>query len=234
MMSVMKTTTTTLEGVQDASGVVVVIDVLRAFTLGALALAAGAVEVRCVRTTEEALQLRDESPGALAMGEHHRGHRVPGFDLGNSPTELAAVDVAGARLVHRSSAGTQGLVAAAAVADHLFAASFVCAGATARAVAALAPERVTFVATGVDERDGEEDLACADYLTELLHGRAPEPGPYLARIRSSDAGRLFGTEAHLPASDLEHATRLDAVDFALRAETEGRHPVLRAHRVPAG
>jgi len=224
----------TLDGAGTSHGVVVVVDVLRAFTVGALALAAGARAIRCVATVDEALRLRDANPGSLAMGEHHHGRRVPGFDLGNSPSELSGVDLRDRLLIHRTSAGTQGLVGAASVTTRLFAASFVCAGATAHAVAALEPDHVTFVSTGVDHRDGDEDRACADYLAALLTGGHPDPGRYLPRVRSSDAAQAFsGDDPDFPAADLDEALRLDAVDFALRADIEGGLPTLHRDSPPA-
>ena len=213
---------------------VVVVDVLRAFTVAALALDAGARAVRCVRTVDEALVERAANPGSLAMGEVN-GRRVPGFDLGNSPTELAGADLEGRLLVQRTSAGTQGLVGAAGSAAVLFAASFVCAGATARAVAAVQPVDVTFVLTGVDERNGDEDRACADYIAALLTGGDADPEPYLRRVRASDAAQAFtgNNDSDFPVSDLEHAIRLDAVDVALRADVRGAHPTLTAYTPPA-
>ncbi len=48
---------------------------------------------------------------------------------------------------------------------HLFAASLVCARATAEAIRAAGGEDVCFVITGEwDDRNGDEDIACADYL----------------------------------------------------------------------
>lgn len=217
----------TLDEAADSAGVVVVVDVLRAFTVAALALARGATAVRCVATVPEALAERTRRPGTLAMGEE-QGRPVAGFDLSNSPTHLLAADVAGRPIVHRSTAGTQGVVRAAPGAEALFAASFVCAAATARAVAALQPPQVTFVLTGVDERDGEEDRACAEYIAALLSGGAPDAGPYLARVRASDAARLFlDGDPDFPAADLDAATQLDAVGFALGVTLDGGAPVLR-------
>jgi 2-phosphosulfolactate phosphatase len=231
----MHITHVTLDDAAHAGGLVVVVDVLRAFTLAALALGAGARAIRCVATVEEALALRQANPGSLAMGEHHHGRRVPGFDLGNSPTELADADVDGRLLIHRTSAGTQGLVRAAAGAAQLFAASFVCAGATARAVQAAAPEQVTFVSTGVDHRDGDEDIACAEYIAALLTSPSPvDPATYLARVAAADAAQSFlGDDADFPRSDLDHAVRLDAVDFALRAQVQHGNPTLVAQRPDA-
>ncbi|HEX5545811.1 MAG TPA: 2-phosphosulfolactate phosphatase, partial [Ktedonobacterales bacterium] len=63
---------------EQARGVVVVIDVLRAFTVSAYALAGGARELLLVRGVEEALTLRDEAhPDALLAGEVG-GRLIPG------------------------------------------------------------------------------------------------------------------------------------------------------------
>jgi len=212
-------------------GVVVVVDVLRAFTVAATALAAGARAIHCVATVDEARAMRDADPQVLAMGEHHHGRRVPGFDFGNSPTELAGADLDGRVLVHRTSAGTQGLVRAAGRADTLFAASFACATATAQAVRALRPGGLTFVATGVDHRDGDEDLACADYIAALvLAGEPIDPEPFVARVATSDAARSFLTgNPDFPRTDVTAAMRVDSVGFAMRAEVHDDHPVLTAH-----
>jgi hypothetical protein len=74
----------------------------------------------------------------------------------------------------------------------LFAASLVLGRATARALRELQAEEVCFVITGewVD-RDGDEDIACADYIEALLHGEDPDPEQYAARVRNSDFGRRF-------------------------------------------
>jgi len=224
----------TLEDAGRHAGVVVVIDVLRAFSVAAMALQAGARAVRCVTTVDAALTESAANPGSLSMGEFD-DHRKGDLDLPNSPSALVGADVADRLIVHRSRAGTQGIVAAAPVATSLYAASFLCAGATARCIAAEAPTEapteVTFVLTGVGERDGDEDRACADYLTELLQGHTPDPAPYLERVRASDAGALFdpGTP-DLPSSDLELCARIDTVDFALHVRSSDGRPTIHARR----
>jgi 2-phosphosulfolactate phosphatase len=51
-----------------ATGTVVVIDVIRAFTTAAFAFAAGAVDITFASTVQDALALREHTPGALVMG----------------------------------------------------------------------------------------------------------------------------------------------------------------------
>ena len=53
----------------EATGAVVAIDVIRAFTTAAFAFAAGARDIVLVGTVEEAFAQRERFPGALAMGE---------------------------------------------------------------------------------------------------------------------------------------------------------------------
>lgn len=212
-----------------AAGAVVAIDVIRAFTTAAFALAAGARDIVPVGTVEQALELRARFPGALAMGEVG-GYPVDGFDFGNSPSALLGQDLAGRRIIQRTSAGTQGLVLSLA-AETLFAGSFVCAAATARAIARAAPTSVTLVATGVfPGRDGDEDLACADYLAALLRGEPIDTAALIRRVRDSDAGRIFSNadDPVFPSSDLELCVDVDRFDFALHVERSDGLLVMRA------
>jgi 2-phosphosulfolactate phosphatase len=41
------------------------------------------------------------------MGER-KGKKLPGFDYGNSPTEIQAIDFSGKTVIQTTSAGTQG------------------------------------------------------------------------------------------------------------------------------
>ncbi|MCA9874431.1 MAG: 2-phosphosulfolactate phosphatase [Anaerolineales bacterium] len=213
----------------EQTGLVVVIDVLRAFTTAAFALAAGAADIVLVGSVEEAFALRQKWPQALIMGEVN-GRQVPGFDFGNSPSALLGQELDGRRLIHRTSAGTQGVVRSVNAAA-IFTASFVCAQATVEAIRALQPPEVTFVNT--DNRPGgygDEDAACSDYLSALLRGEQPDPTPYLDRVRESINGRLFADPAvaHLPAADLACALELDRFDFAMPVKRQNGWHVLTA------
>ena len=84
----------TLDSCHQADGVVVVVDVLRAFTTAAFAFAGGAEEILLVSTVEQAFDLRKELPDHLLMGEVG-GLPIEGFDLPNSPTIVAKTDLLG-------------------------------------------------------------------------------------------------------------------------------------------
>src|SRR4029450_5197744 len=136
-----------LSGAREARGLAVVIDVFRAFSTAAYAVDRGATEVVLVGPVEDAFAPRRPWPDALLMGEV-RGRRVAGFDFGNSTSAIARADLRGRRLIQRTSAGTQGVVAASG-ADEIVLGSFVCAAAIVRHVRARAPAIVSLVAMGV-------------------------------------------------------------------------------------
>jgi 2-phosphosulfolactate phosphatase len=195
--------------------VVVVVDVLRAFTVSAYALAGGAGEVVYAADLEGALAAAAAIPGALLSAEVD-GLPVPGIAISNSPTMVAAASLTGRTLVQRSSAGVQAL-AAATGAKALFAAALVVGAATARAVTALRPPLVTLVASRPDH---PEDPACVEYLAGLLGGETPDLGRLLEPLQTSAryAWLAAGEQPGFPASDLELSLAADRFDFALRVE----------------
>jgi len=214
----------TLATCAPATGLVVVIEVLRAFTTACFAFEAGAEEIILVSTVEEALALRQQLPGALIMGEVG-GYRPEGFDFGNSPSALIGLDLTGRRMIQRTSAGVQGVVLSTG-ADTTLAASFVCARATVGFIQSLSPDTVTLVPTDNRPGYGDEDNACAEYLEALLLGQKVDADPYLKRVLNARVTSKFreGDVLDFPAGDLDCAVDLNRVNFALRVERrDGLH-----------
>jgi 2-phosphosulfolactate phosphatase len=206
-----------IEGARGQRDAVIVIDVIRAFTVAAWAFARGAVECRLTDTVEEAVALAAGIPGSVLSAEEE-GLPVPGIPLSNSPSQVRALDLTGRVLVMRSSAGTRGAVAAGD-ARVLLGASLVNASATARYLRRQDPARVTLLSTGA--LDGHpEDRACADFMEALLRERRP-PGldRLLAPLRVTGRYRrlLQGRQPGFPAADLDLCLALDTFDFAMRA-----------------
>ena len=220
---------TNLETCHSAIGLIVVIDVIRAFTNAAFAFSRGAKEIYPVSTVEEALKFKAEVPNSLACGEVG-GMPPEGFDFGNSPTQTKTLDLSGCVIVQRTGAGTQGIVRSIN-ADSMLAASLVVTNATLTHIRSLNPDCVTFVITGqLEEGRGDEDLACAEYFEVLLRGQDPDPAPYIDRVlKSRDA--LFHLDPNLPEfprSDLDYCTKIDAFDFYMLVTKENGRPVMRA------
>lgn len=219
---------TTLNTCRHASGVVVVVDVLRAFTTAAYAFDRGAQEIVLVSTVEEAFDLRERDSRCLLIGEVN-GLTIDGFDLPNSPSALESLDLSMRRLIQRTTAGTQGVVLAAR-AEHLFVTSLCVASSTAKCIRALRPDVVTFVETGVrDKGGGEEDVACADYISSLLLDAPLNSTDIQDRVlRSRAAAKFSRAESRdFPSTDLEHALRIDQFSFAMKVERAGNLLVLR-------
>ncbi len=211
------------EQAEQAEGIVVVIDVIRAFTVAAYAFAGGAQRLWLVRTVEEALALREREPGALLAGEIG-GRLIPGFDLNNSPYMMARADVQGKRIIQRTGAGTQGAVRARN-AVHLIAASLTTARATARYVAHLSASAglpITFLPTessfgGVLRN---EDKYCADYIEALIihpETAADVLSDRLARLEAEGRFHHWGEDKDedFPPEDLEMILAVDRFDFVM-------------------
>lgn len=225
----MKFKYTNLDTCHEATGMIIVIDVLRAFSNAAYAFSRGAKEIYPVGSVEEALKFKSETPNALAAGEVG-GLPPEGFDFGNSPTQTREMDLSEKVIVQRTGAGTQGIVRSVK-AETILAASLVVAGATVRFVRQRSPEAVTFVITGqYAAGHGDEDIACAEYLESLFKGQLPDPAPFIKRVFASrDAVQhLDPKETGFPYSDLDLCTRIDAFDFAMPVTKENGRNVMRA------
>lgn len=227
-----KTANATTSDCHLAQGGVIVIDVIRAFTTAAFAFDRGAKEIILVSGVDEAFQLRETIPGSLIMGEVN-GVKVDGFDFGNSPETISKAEIRGKTLIQRTTAGTQG-VTRSVCADPLLAGSFCCARATLKYFQNRTTPCVTLVVTGTHaEADGDEDIAFSEYMTELFLGNAPDPTPYLQRVRDSSWGRKFNdpSSEHFPMHDLDYCTALDRFDFAMVITRENGRFIARAQSV---
>lgn len=220
-----------VEGARRAVGTVIVIDVFRAFTTAAIALARGAKAIVLTDKTETALALRAAGVGELCMGEVD-GKRPPGFDFGNSPYELSRAPVQGKTLIQSTRAGTVG-ICAVGERDALYAASLLTARATAEQVRAAAPPLVTLVAMGTLGRmRTDEDEQCALYLRNLLLGRQPHRAAVRQLIlEGAEAAKFSDPEQrHFHPQDRDLALEIDRFDFAI--EVQIRRGLLVAEKKP--
>ncbi|MBI4514778.1 MAG: 2-phosphosulfolactate phosphatase [Deltaproteobacteria bacterium] len=221
-----------LEGARQAEGTVVIVDVLRAFTTAAVALARGAAKIILVAEVEDALALRRRGAGDRCMGEVG-GQRPPGFDYGNSPFELSAADISGLTLIQSTRAGTVGAVAARR-AERIFAASLVNAAATAAVLHRQPPPRVTIVAMGMEGKvRADEDELCALYLRNLLEGRQPDRDALRRLILGGAEAQKYGDPArpHFHPQDRALALQIDTIALAMAVSREDGLLVARALRV---
>ncbi|HSF94278.1 MAG TPA: 2-phosphosulfolactate phosphatase [Thermohalobaculum sp.] len=217
------------DAARGAPGTVVVIDVFRAFTTAAVALAQGAGRVVMVDDLQQALDLRARTPGSLCIGERG-GLKPPGFDFGNSPAEFRGADIAGRTLIQTTSNGTRGILAARGAA-RIYAGALVTAEATVRAIAAGGHDPVRIVAMGQkDSRRTEEDEICALYLRSRLLGRHPDRA---ATCRLIETMSTRSDTRRLSKADLASCLDFDSVPFAVRVTVEDGLHVAQPEFPPA-
>jgi len=185
-----------------------------------------------VSAIEEALTLRDGGLAQLCIGEVH-GRKPFEFDFGNSPSELLDVALHGVTIAQRTSAGTQGIIAAAGGAERLYAASLVTAAATVRALSSGTPDLITLVAMG-DNRISRatEDELCALHMRNQLEGRLGDPEAVRRVILAGKEAARFHDPArtHMREEDLEVALNIDRFNFAVRVELQDGNPTARMER----
>src|ERR671925_2381649 len=100
--------------------VAVVVDVMRATSTIAQALASGYRRVYCCREVEDALALRERLREGLLGGERS-AVQIEGFDIGASPREV--LEPRGETLIYSTTNGTRAVLAAAAACGEVLLAS---------------------------------------------------------------------------------------------------------------
>jgi 2-phosphosulfolactate phosphatase len=220
-------------GAQGARGLTVVIDVFRAFSVAAYAFAGGVRTIFPVADVAAARELKRLHPDWLLIGERH-ARPLPGFDSGNSPTELERFDLHGRTLIHTTHSGTQGLTAAHR-ADEVISGALVNAAAIVRYIRSRQPGIVTLVRMGHEakERCAEDDL-CAEILRQRLAGEQPDVADLRERLRGAASAQKFFDPAcdWAPQRDFELCTRVGAFDFVLRLERDEAPGRLERIEVP--
>jgi 2-phosphosulfolactate phosphatase len=142
---------------------VVVIDVLRATTSIVTALSNGAKEVIPATSVESATKISASLGGdvALLAGERN-GRMIPGFDLGNSPSEFSEGKVRGRSIIFTSTNGSQALVKAR-YAHELVTCAFINLSAVAEFLAER-PRDIVVLCSGRQGGLSLEDTVCAGML----------------------------------------------------------------------
>ena len=206
-----------IEGAKKATGLTVIIDVFRAFSLEAYGFSMGAQKIIPVGDSAVAYRLKDENPQMILAGERN-GKMLPGFDLGNSPSGLSTVDVCGKTIIHTTSAGTQG-VANAQNATEILGGSLVNAKATAEYIRKSGATDISLVCMGyAGEYPTDEDTLCAEYIKSLLLGKEIDLSEGIERLKTTDGAKFFDKSQNdvFPENDFYMCTKVDCFDFAIR------------------
>jgi 2-phosphosulfolactate phosphatase len=142
----------------------VVVDVLRATSTIAQALASGYERVLCCKEIEEALALRSELPDSLLGGER-KAVRVEGFDVGASPREF--LEPRAQTLILSTTNGTRAILQTAQRCERILLGSLLNLSAVAGAVNS---DDVVVVCAGFQGGFALDDAYCAGRIVQLLSG----------------------------------------------------------------
>jgi len=214
--------------------VAVVIDVLRATSVMATALAAGAARIITCSQIEQAQKFRAEFTSPVLLGGERKCQRIDGFDLGNSPAEYTSEVVRGRTLVITTTNGTRA-IEAVQDAGRVITASFLNLSAVVASLQDV--QRVRLVCAGTDGCETGEDNLLAGAIAEACRRRYQaniasgtavceawaafqrQGIPLAEALRETGGGRnllRFGFE-----SDLDRCSQIDACPIVPRQVAAG-------------
>ncbi len=213
-----------IEGAKKAKGLAVIIDVFRAFSVACYIMDQGADRIIPVADIKEAYRLKKENPNFILVGERE-GRIQPGFDFGNSPTQLEAQDLKGKTIVHTTSAGTQGVIHAKN-ASEVITGSFVNADAIIKYIQKVNPAYVSLVCMGMGGmKEADEDMLCGTYIKNALEGKENNFDHMVDFLKlQSKTGSFLDIkdgDASAPKEDFDKCLSLNRFSFVLKAEKDG-------------
>ncbi len=192
---------------------VVVVDVIRA-TTSAITVAAGGGRCIPAASIAVALELKGKLKGSLLAGEIG-GEIAPGFELNNSPADLASRDVTGRPVILLSSSGTR-LICQAQGADAIYLACFRNYGSVAHHLDGLVPQVAVIGAGSRGEFREEDQMCCAWIARDFVEmGYAPANQTTLNLIKQWATESPEAAQHSKSADYLKRSGQTRDLDFIL-------------------
>src|SRR5919204_4785165 len=155
----------------------IVVDVMRATSTIAQALASGYRRVLCCADVDPALALREELGEKAITGGEREAKRIDAFDAGASPREF--LEPRAETLILSTTNGTRAIVAAASSCAEVVLGSLLNLEAVARA--AEAAGEIAVLCAGYKGGFAFDDAYCAGRIVAALDGERPAAAPAAAR-----------------------------------------------------
>jgi 2-phosphosulfolactate phosphatase len=200
-----------------AAPVAIVVDLMRATSTFAQALASGYPRVFAAAGIDEARAVREELGEGLLGGERN-ALKIEGFDVGASPREfLEGSDVP---LIFSTTNGTNAILAAAARAEHVLLGTLLNLDAVTRA-AAESGEDVVVVCAGYQGRFALDDAYCAGRIVEGLDAERGDGAKAAALVAAAYPDPLDGINARTYGppgldEDIAFVARVNVLDVVPR------------------
>lgn len=207
--------------------ITIVIDVFRAFTTACYVL--DMAPKKYIYTNKSAVlkKLAYDYRDALFIGKNEIGANIV-YDISNSPTRVVEQNIKDRIIMHRTEAGSRGILEEKV--DIILAASFVNAEATAAFVKKFPDAKVTIKPMGHEAHTPTlEDDLCAQHIRSLLMGAAPvfDFKPFLQKLKKGSGQYFFSNDQwQYPKEDFLKCLELNRFNFAIQATLFGDFALL--------
>jgi 2-phosphosulfolactate phosphatase len=203
-----------------AAPVGIVVDVVRATSSIAVALASGYGRVLCCGAIDEARALRDELGDTAVVGGERDARVIEGFDVGASPREFAAGPPRGETLILTTTNGTRAILTAVARCEVVLLGALVNLEAVA-ARARAGGEDVAIVCSGFKGSFALDDAYCAGRIVSALGAEGSDAAIAAKVIASAWPNALDGLNARTYGppgleADIEYCAQVDLLDVVPR------------------
>lgn len=207
---------------KQATGLTIIIDVFRAFTVEPYLIYNGVEKIIPVGDKEIAYNLKEQNREYILIGERN-GIKLPGFDFGNSPSQIKNIDFSKKVVIHTTSCGTQGIVNAIN-ASEIITGSLVNASAIVKYIKQNNFEDVSIVSMSrPNEFPSDEDELCAKYIKSMLEGNLLENlEDEVENLKLTSGKRFFDSsnEEIFPKEDFYLCVEINKFDFVLRVNKD--------------
>ena len=205
-----------------ATGLAVIIDVFRAFTVEPYLVYNGVEKIIPVGDKEIAYNLKEKNKEYILIGERN-GIKLPGFDFGNSPSQIKNIDFSKKTVIHTTSCGTQGIVNAIN-ASEIITGSLVNASAIVKYIKQNNFEDISIVSMSrPNEFPSDEDELCAKYIKSLLEDNLLENlEDEIEKLKLTSGKKFFDSsnEEIFPKEDFYLCVEINKFDFILRVNKD--------------
>lgn len=205
-----------------ATGLAVVIDVFRAFTVEPYLINNGAKKLIPVSDMQIAYDYKKKDNNCILIGERN-GIILPEFDYGNSPSQIENIDFSEKTIIHTTSCGTQGIVKSIN-AKEIITGSLVNAQAIVRYIIQNKIEEVSLLAlSSPGESPFDEDVLCAKYIKSILENNPLNNlDKEIERLKTTSGSKFFDKlkQKDFPERDFYLCTEVNKFDFVLKVKKD--------------
>ncbi len=207
-----------------ATGLTVVIDVFRAFTVEPYLINNGAKKLIPVGDMQVAYDYKKKDNNCVLIGERN-GIILPRFDYGNSPSQIENIDFSDKVIIHTTSCGTQGIVKSVN-AKEIITGSLVNAQSIVRYIIQNKINDISLLTLcRPGELPADEDVLCAKYIKSMLEDKLFDNlDEEIEKLKTTTGSKFFDKlkQKDFPERDFYLCTEVNKFDFVLKVKKEDK------------